>query len=450
VLYGPGALSGFSCQSQVEWLEFLKQLGLPVPEKSWTGRTEDELWAAIQELDRDRRNFAYDTDGAVVKLNEWPLRESLGLTSKFPRWAMAYKYAAEQATTTLRDVSFQVGRTGVITPVAELEPVLLAGSTVARATLHNFDDLKRKGVRLGDSVVLEKAGEVIPAVVSVVLAARTGTEREIIPPAHCPSCAGPLTWEGIFLRCPNLQCPAQVKRRIQHFAHRGAMDIQGLGEALADQLVEAQLVRDVTDLYALTLESLLKLERMGGKSATNLLSALEMSKTREPWRLLFGLGILHVGAEGARSLLHHFHNLEALAQANVEQLRAVPDVGEVMANSLRTWFDDPLNQNRLTQLKASGLNFQNTAPQIPRSTGFLGKTFVITGTLSKPRDYFADCIRDRGGSVSSSVSKKTDYLLAGTEAGSKLDKARNLGVTILDETAFRKLAEAIGSPLEMI
>jgi DNA ligase (NAD+) len=361
---------------------------------------------------------------------------------------MAYKYTAEQATTTLRDVSFQVGRTGVITPVAELEPVLLAGSTVSRATLHNFDDAKRKGVRIGDRVVIEKAGEVIPAVVGVLTATRTGAERELTPPTHCPACAQLLAWEGIFLRCTNSACPAQVKRRLQHFAHRGAMDIQGLGEALVEQLVEAGLVKDFPDLYQLQKKQLLALERMGEKSAQNLIEALESSKHREAWRLLFGLGILHVGVEAARSLMQHFTDLDALAKATREQLEAVPDVGEVMATSLLAWFADSQNQTRMQSLKELGLTWSAPQPSGLRHTPWAGKTFVLTGTLSKPRDYFANHIRRCGGSVSSSVSKKTDYVLAGTEAGSKLEKAQQLGVTVLDEASFRRLAEEAGAALE--
>ncbi len=251
VLYGPGELVGVECATQQEWLDLIARAGLPVPEKTWFCSTKSELLSAVEELDVARKKFSYATDGAVVKLNEWRLRNALGATSKAPRWAIAYKYSAEKAVTTLEGVTFQVGRTGVITPVAELKPVLLAGSTVARATLHNFEEIKRKDIRLGDHVTIEKAGEVIPAVLGAVLEARTGEEKAIEPPSHCPACQTELVWDGIFLRCPNPSCPAQTQRRIQHFAQRGAMDIDGMGESLVEQLVEAELAKDPADLYQL-------------------------------------------------------------------------------------------------------------------------------------------------------------------------------------------------------
>ncbi len=261
VLYGPGELRGVDCATQRDWLELIGKAGLPVPEKTWFATTKANLLAAVEELDLARKKFSYATDGAVVKLNEWRLRNALGATSKAPRWAIAYKYSAEKAVTTLERVTFQVGRTGVITPVAELKPVLLAGSTVGRATLHNFEEIKRKDIRIGDHVTIEKAGEVIPAVLGTVLEARTGKEKAIEPPKECPACQTELGWNGIFLRCPNPSCPAQTQRRIQHFAQRSAMDIDGLGESLVEQLVEAKLAKDPADLYQLSLEQLSGLER---------------------------------------------------------------------------------------------------------------------------------------------------------------------------------------------
>jgi DNA ligase (NAD+) len=292
VLYGPGELRGVACATQQEWLELIKKAGLPVPEKTWFCRTKAELLSAVEALDTERRRFAYATDGAVVKLNAWRLRNALGATSKAPRWAIAYKYSAEKAVTTLEGVTFQVGRTGAITPVAELKSVLLAGTTVARATLHNFDEIKRKDIRLGDHVTVEKAGEVIPAVLGAVTEARTGAEKIIRAPKACPDCGTELIWDGIFLRCPNRSCPAQTQRKLQHFAQRGAMDIDGLGESLVEELVAADLVRDPADFYQLTLEQLSGLERMAEKSAANVIAGVAASKKQDLWRLIFGLGIL--------------------------------------------------------------------------------------------------------------------------------------------------------------
>lgn len=441
VLYGPGQLEGVTCESQLEWLKYLKSQGLPTPEWIKHSRSKEELLAAIEELDKLRATFAYDTDGAVIKVNTLATRASLGSTAKAPRWAIAYKYAAEQAVTRLHAVTFQVGRTGVITPVAELEPTLLAGSTVSRATLHNFDEIKRKDIRIGDLVTIEKAGEVIPAVVKVETDQRTGSEHVIEPPAVCPACQATLSWEGLFLRCTNPDCSAQIKRKLQHFAHRGAMDIEGLGEALVDQLVEAKLVNDIADLYTLTYDQLLTLERMAEKSANNLIAALSASKSRELWRLIFGLGILHVGAGAARQLEQHFPDLDALAAANVDQLQSIPEIGEIVAASITAYFAKPENRERIEKLRTHGLNFKapERAPVV--DTALRGKTVVITGTLSQPREHFEEIIRKAGGKVSSSISKKTNYLLAGTEAGSKLTKAQELGVPIIDENAFSKLAE---------
>jgi DNA ligase (NAD+) len=443
VLYGPGELVGVECESQEEWLELLEKAGLPVPEKTYFAKDKAQLLARIETMDVERKKFAYATDGAVVKLNEWRLRKALGTTSKAPRWAIAYKYSAEKAVTTLEGVTFQVGRTGVITPVAELKPVLLAGSTVARATLHNFEEIKRKDIRIGDHVNVEKAGEVIPAVLGAVIEARTGKEKDIAPPKNCPACETELGWDGIFLRCPNPSCPAQTQRRIQHFAQRGAMDIDGLGESLVEQLVEAKLAKDPADLYDLTLEQLSGLERMADKSARNVIDGIEASKKADLWRLIFGLGILHVGAGSARALATHFGSLDALAQATEEQLCDVRDVGEVVAASIVHWFAQKENQKLVERLRHSGLNLkaQQTAMRASHPN-FAGKTFVITGTLSEPREDIKERIIAWGGKVSGSVSKKTDYVVAGENAGSKLEDAQRLGVRILNERQLAELAES--------
>jgi DNA ligase (NAD+) len=442
VLYGPGELRGVTCATQRDWLELIAKAGLPVPEWHHYCETKADLLKAIETLDTARRKFAYATDGAVVKLDSWRLRGSLGATSKAPRWAIAYKYSAEKAVTTLEDVTFQVGRTGTITPVAELKPVLLAGTTVKRATLHNFEEIKRKDIRIGDHVTIEKAGEIIPAVLGAVTDVRTGKEKEIVPPEKCPVCETVLGFEGIFLRCPNPSCPAQTQRRIHHFAQRGAMDIDGMGESLVEQLVNASLAKDPADLYQLTLEQLSGLERMAEKSAQNVLEGIAASKKADLWRLIFGLGILHVGAGSARALASHFGSLDALEKASEKELCDVRDVGPVVAGSLVAWFGREENRELLRRLRDAGIN--TTAQQVTaRVTGtpVEGQTFVITGTLSKPRDEFKERIIALGGKVSGSVSKKTNYLLAGENAGSKLDDAQRLGVTVLTEEQFEELAK---------
>ncbi len=442
VLYSPGKIEGISCKNQKEWLHLLQEQGFSIPEKTWFCSSEKELLDSIDELDQIRTQFPYDTDGAVIKINEWPIRETLGSTAKAPRWAIAYKYASEQAISQLHSITFQVGRTGTITPVAELTPTLLAGSTVSRATLHNFDEIKRKGIMQGDFVTIEKAGEVIPAVIGVVLEKRTGLEQTIIPPTYCPACQSLLQWEGLFLKCTSSTCVAQLKRKLLHFAHRNAMDIDGLGESLVEQLVNQKLVRDFSDLYQLTEENLTQLERMGKKSALNLLSAIEKSKSREFWRLLFGLGILHLGVESARTLVIHFKTIDRLLHATTENLLQIHEIGEVMAASIVTYFQNPENRERIEKLRALGLNIGSESDNsgATTSTQFSGMTFVITGTLSRPRESIADQIRLAGGKVSGSVSKKTSYLIAGDSAGSKLTEAQKLGIKILTEEEFQKLA----------
>jgi DNA ligase (NAD+) len=382
-------------------------------------------------------------------LNEWRLRKALGTTSKAPRWAIAYKYPPEQKVTILKEITTQVGRTGAITPVAELDPVPIAGTTVSRATLHNFEEIKRKDIRPGDHVTIEKAGEIIPAVVNTLIEVRIGEETPIEhQKATCPVCGTEPIWDGIFLRCPNPSCPAQTQRRIEHFAQRGAMDIDGMGESLVEQLVAAKLAKDPADLYDLTLEQLSGLERMAEKSARNVLDGVEASKKADLWRLIFGLGILHVGAGSARALAGHFGSLEAIESATEEDLLKVRDVGEVVAKSIVTWFAREDNRKLLQRLRKAGVNTQ--AQQVAVRTGGIrlaGKTFVITGTLSVPREDVKERIIAAGGKVSGSVSKKTDYLVAGENAGSKLEDAERLQkagapIQILSESQFAELAES--------
>jgi len=455
VIYGLGFLDGAERPTRHDAvLDWFKQLGFKTPERTWLCRSEAELLSAIQDLDKLRHSFRYQTDGAVIKLNDFALREKIGATSKAPRWAIAYKYESEQAETKLKAITIQVGRTGALTPVAELEPVHLAGTIVKRATLHNEDDMRRKDIRIGDTVTIEKAGEIIPAVVGVVLTRRTGAEKIFQFPRQCPECGSPISrgatgTEAAVWRCTNYECPAQIRGRIEHWCSRGAMDIEGGGEVLAKQLVGGGLVRDVADLYSLTLEQLMSLERMGEKSAQNFLDGVSASKSRELWRVIFGLGILHVGAGVAKSLGRHFASMDDLAGASLEQHTNTEDVGEVIAQSLSQWFADTCNRQLVERLRKAGVNMRSSLYKPQAAAGpFAGKSFVLTGTLpTLKREEAAAKIEALGGKVSASVSKKTDYVVAGEDAGSKLEKAQQLGIKILDEKQFLKLCE---SPLEQL
>jgi len=453
VIYGAGEIRDSKSgtqnpNSQRELLAWLKTLGFKTPERTWFCQSEDELLTAIAELDKVRKKFAYETDGAVIKLDSFAQQRRVGATAKAPRWAIAYKYAPEQAGTKLKAITIQVGRTGALTPVAELEPVFLAGSTISRATLHNEDYIHEKDIRIGDTVTIEKAGEVIPAVVNVVLKKRSGGEKNFHFPKTCPECGSKVSKEigadeeeGSVWRCVNPECPAQVRGRIEHWCARGAMDIEGGGEVLAAQLVKNNLVRDVADLYSLKLEQVAEVERMAEKSARNFLDALAASKYRDLWRLLFGLGILHVGAGVAKSLARHFPTLDDIFAASAEQLAEVEDIGEVIAQSLVNWHNDKRNQKLIGRLREARLNFRSELYQPQAKAGpFAGKTFVLTGTLpTLTREEAAARIEALGGKVSGSVSQKTDFVLAGEEAGSKLDKAQKLGLKIIDEKEFLKL-----------
>jgi DNA ligase (NAD+) len=438
IFYGIGDPGEAKLTSQSDINELLKKAGLPHADLFWSFDTPDEVLTAIHDLDDKRKKLPYETDGAVIKVDSFAEQRDLGATSKAPRWAIAYKYQAEQAETRLLDVDIQVGRTGALTPVARLEPVFLSGSTVSNATLHNFEEIERKDIHVGDLVTIEKAGEVIPAVVSVNKEQRTGDEKKVQVPTRCPVCHTPVVKEEglVVLRCPNPECPEQVKRRLEHFTHRGAMDIRGLGEQMVSQLVDAKLASSPADFYDLDEAALSKLERQGAKSIENLLKGIAESKQQPPWRLLFGLGILHVGASSARSLMDHFGSFDDLAKAEAADLLKVQDIGAVVAQSVHAWFHDERNLHLLERLRAAGVQFAN--PQTAKvSNKFDGSTWVITGTLGQSRDEVADIIRANGGKVSSSVSGKTTYLLAGEEAGSKLEKATKLGVKVLTEEEFR-------------
>ena len=439
---------GGEFKKQSEVLETLKKFGFPTHRYWWICKDMEEVIARAGELQKLEAQLPFEIDGAVVKVNDLRQWKQLGATAKAPRFAIAYKYSHEQAQTKLKDITIQVGRTGTLTPVAELDPVFLAGSTISRATLHNEEEINRKEIQIGDTVIIEKAGQVIPAVVGV---AKQGTSRrknlklDEYLEGKCPVCKGPVARDPEFVawRCENIACPAQLKRTVGHFASRGAMDIEGMGEVLVNQLVDKNLVHDVADIYSLTTEQLTDLDRMGEKSATNVVTAIAASKERELWRLIHGLGILHVGEGGARKLADHFHDLEALANTDIENLQETEDVGPVMAQSVHDFFHNPRNQAVIQKLRKAGIKMKEKATQKATSTGpFASKTVVVTGTLAKlSRDEAREALRKAGATVTDSVSKKTDFLIVGEDAGSKLDKARSLGVKTLTEQEFVKMLE---------
>jgi DNA ligase (NAD+) len=437
IFYGTGGLDGISFNTHEQLLQTLKGYGLRITPTYWLKQSIEDILDQLDALESMRHEFPFEMDGGVIKVNERRLYEPLGSTAKSPRWAVAYKYEPEQAETTLQTISIQVGRTGVLTPVAELEPVQLAGTTVKRATLHNEDEIRRKDIKIGDRVIIEKAGEIIPAVVKVLTEKRSGAETEFAMPTSCPTCHGEVEKrEGeVALRCINLQCPAQVKNWIAHYASRGAMDISGLGESLVEQLVDSGLVKNPAELYSLRKVEVLGLERMGEKSAENLIQGIEESKERPLEKVLFGLGIRHVGKGAATILANEFRDLDALISADLAGLEAIHDIGPIVAQSVVHYFTSADTRSIIDQLRSAGVAFRPVEAQA--SNELEGLTFVLTGSLeSMTREVGADRIRARGGKVSSSISKKTSYLVAGESAGSKLTKAEELGVTILNEEQF--------------
>ncbi len=428
-----------------ESLEWLDKAGFRVNTHRQVCKNIDEVIDFANEQEKLRDDLGYEIDGLVVKVNSTALQDEFGATSKAPRWAIAYKYPARQASTKVLDIQVQVGRTGALTPVAYLEPVFLAGTTVSRATLHNYDEIERLGIKIGDWVMIEKSGEIIPKVLSVITAKRTGKEKGFKPPTHCPVCGGLISRpEGeVVARCVAADCQAQLVGRLLHFASRRAMRIEGLGDVLAIQMVEAKLVKDVGDLYSLTLDQVAALPRMAKKSATNLLEQIEASKSRELSNLIYALGIRHVGERTAGILAHEMSSLNRLTEASVEELDAIPEIGLTVAESVRDWFDDEGNRALCDRLRAAGVNTESTRKSSASlDERFAGKQFVLTGTLSGfTRDEAKALIEARGGRVNSSVSKKTDYVVAGEAAGSKLDKAESLGVTVIDESVFKTMLE---------
>ena len=429
-------------------LDWLAAHGFTVNENRAVCKTFDELAAFIDRVERMRDSLEYEIDGVVVKVNSTALQEEFGTTAKAPRWAIAYKYPARQATTRVREIVVQVGRTGALTPVANLEPVLLAGTTVSRATLHNADEIERLGIQIGDYVTIEKSGEIIPKVLTVVASRRVeGEQTPFAFPTKCPVCGGDVSRpEGeVVARCVASDCPAQVKGKLLHFASRRAMNIEGLGEALVEQVVDKKLVRDAADIYKLTVEKVAALERKAEKGATKLLAQIEASKDRDLATLIFALGPRHVGERNAATLARAFRSLARLQNATVEELDAVPDIGSVVARSVHDWFHDDSNRDLCRRLTEAGVRTElketaaNTAAPLE---AFAGKTFVLTGKLeTMTRDEAGAAIEARGGRISGSVSKKTDYVVAGADAGSKLDKAQELGVKVIDEAQLRSMLD---------
>lgn len=425
-----------------ESLALLARYGFKVSENYKVVENIDEAIKYIGDFNELRQGLSYDTDGAVIKVNDVYQQRILGATGKDPRWATAYKYPPEQAETTLEDIDWRVGRTGVLTPTAVLTPVKLSGSVISRATLHNEDFIRAKDIRIGDRVIINKAGEIIPEVLRVVVEKRTGDEKEVEIPSVCPECGWRVERQGeeAAIRCTNPHCPALGREGLIHFVSRDAMNIDGCGPSVINALLDAGLVRDAADLYSLRKDDLLKLERMGEKSADNLLAALAESKKNELDKLLFALGIRHVGAKVARILATEFGSMEKLQQAQPEELAQIRDIGDKIAESAVTWLNVPANIDLVERLAAAGLTMTFTPPASQEDNPFFGKTLVFTGTMpTLGRAEAKTMAQDVGAKVSGSVSKKTDYVIAGAEAGSKLEKAQQLGVTVIDEAEFLRM-----------
>ncbi len=434
--------AGFVKPYHYENLKLLQSLGFPVNPHFRLCRSLDEVFDFVNEWEAKRDSLPYEIDGVVVKVNSLEQQARLGATAKSPRWAIAFKFKAQRAETLLEKITWQVGRTGIVTPVAELQPVQLAGTTVSRATLHNVDEIKRKDIRERDYVFIEKGGDIIPKVVGVNLSKRPKDSKPAEIPKTCPVCGTELVqFEGeVAIRCPNISCPAQIKRSIEHFASRGAMDIEGLGTALVDMLVDKGMIKDIADIYQLRKDEVAALERMGDKSAQNLMEAIEKSKNQPLDRLIFALGIPYIGANAAKILARHFKSLEALQKASKEELEQIEGIGEKMAESIVRYFNNEQNQRILKRLIEAGVNTRLEESEEQENQVLQGLTFVLTGTLPHlKREEAKALIEKYGGKVSSSVSRKTSYVLAGDEPGSKLQKAKELGVPIIDEATFLQM-----------
>ncbi len=434
--------------SQTETLERLRKLGFRVNPHSRRCASFEEVRAFVEEWRDRRRELEFETDGVVIKVDDRTLQERLGSTAKSPRWALAYKYPPEEKTTIVEDITVQVGRTGVLTPVAHLAPVQLAGTTVKRATLHNYEDLSRKDVRIGDTVLVEKGGDVIPKVVRVLLEKRPEDSVPFAMPAACPVCGDPVVREPgeVATRCVNPACPAVVAEALRHFCSRHAMNIEGLGDKLVDQLIGAGLLTDVASIYDLSMEDLVALERWGEKSASNLLGQIQKSKQNDLSRLIFALGLRHVGDKAARTLAERFRTLDALAAASEEDLQAAEEIGPATAAAVAAYFRHPRHRELVEKLRRHGVNFASRAPERPQAGLLAGKTVVITGTLpGVTREEAAERLSAAGAKVTGLVSRKTDFLLAGEEAGSKLERARALGVRVV---TWEEMREIIGGSKE--
>jgi len=439
-VWGVGHYDGVRFKKHTEVLDYLKEAGFKVNPHYKLCTDIEEVIAFCNSWEPKKDSLEFNIDGMVVKINDLSDRDSLGVTSKSPRWAMAYKFPAEKALTEVLDVIFGVGRTGTVTPVAVLKPVHLSGTTVSRATLHNFDEIERLGLKVGDKVYVEKSGEIIPKVLSVAKEKRTGKEKEVRIPGKCPVCGSKLVRdpEEVALRCGNVTCPAQIKETVLHFASRNAMDIEGMGDAVVNQLVDKALIKDYGDIYALKTEDLMKLDRMAKKSASNLIEAIDRSRSGELNRLIYGLGIRHVGERAAWVLAEAFGSIDKLKKAATDEIMKVRDIGPVAAGAMLDFFANKENLSVVAKLEAAGLRM--TPPKKEASAKLAGKTVVITGTLkSMSRQEAEDLVRRLGGTASSSVSKNTDMLVAGEEAGSKLEKARTLGVRVLSEDEFKNI-----------
>lgn len=439
-LYAIADIGETGVQSQSEGLDLLDRLGYKTNQERRCCETIEDVLKFIEKWTEERPHLPYEIDGIVIKVDSLAQQEQLGYTAKSPRWAIAYKFPAEEVVTKLRDIELSIGRTGVLTPTAILDPVRVAGTTVQRASLHNEDFIREKDIRIGDSVVIKKAGDIIPEVVRTLGDLRTGTEIEFQMPAQCPDCQSELVrLEGeVALRCINPKCPAQIREGLIHFVSRTAMNIDGLGERVISQLFEEQLIHDVADIYKLTYEQLIGLERMGDKSTTNLLQAIEASKSNSLEKLLFGLGIRHVGAKAAKTLAQQFEIMEALQKATREELTAINEIGEKMADSIVTYFELEEVTNLLKELETAGVNFIYKGMKLvsieEAHSIFTGKTIVLTGKLVQlTRNEAKEALEALGANVSGSVSKKTDIVIAGEDAGSKLTKAESLGITIWGE-----------------
>jgi DNA ligase (NAD+) len=432
-------------ESQLENLKLLTKLGFTVNPQCKICKNIDEVLKVCHKFEEIRDTLEYEIDGAVIKVNSMRQQKLLGSIAKSPRWAVAYKFKAKQAFTKLNDITWQVGRTGAVTPVAELEPVKLAGSTISRATLHNFDEIQRKDIRIGDKVIIEKGGDVIPKVVSVILKERSKKSKPTLPPEKCPACNSKLfkPENEVAVYCENPECSAQIKGRLIHFASRGAMDIEGLGDALIDLFVTEGFITHFSDIYSLSekQDQLIKIERLGEKSIDNLLKSIEVSKAQPFAKVLFALGIRYVGAGAAQKIAEHFNSIDDIIAASEEDISSIYEIGPSISKSIKQFFSYKKNLLLIEDLRKSGLTFTSEKKEVVQSA-LTGKTFVLTGTLSTfSRDEAGARIIALGGKVTSSVSKSTDFVVAGEKAGSKLSKAESLGVKVLDEDTFLKILE---------